>query len=543
MALSIDLNKRQVNDLELLLDGSFSPVNYYMNKNEYLSVLDNMRLLNGELFPLPINLMINKKKYDEIKEEKIVLLKDPTGLSIASLKIEEIFQPDINNECLKIYNSIDTRHPYISYLQSKKGCYYVAGKLEKVGDILHYDFKDIRKNPSEMKQFFKDNNWNTIVGFHVRNPIYKYHYEITKYCLNQIEDDNPKLLIHPISGKTHSFDIDYNIRAKCYKKILKNYSQNTVTLSLLELAMRLAGPRETLLHAIIRKNYGCTHFIVLNDHAGPSISKKNGELFFEKNECSKLALQHENELGIKLIFPELIYYDSSVQKYLPVSQINDKKNIMKISGTDFRTMMEFGDDIPNWFCFPEIVKELKKFYRVRKDKGLCIYLVGLSGSGKSTIANFLKQKLDEIIGNKKITLLDGDVIRKNLSKGLGFSKEDRSTNIRRIGYVASEIVKHSGIVLCANIAPFEEDRSYNRRIIGNEGNYIEIYVNTKLDVCEDRDVKGLYKLARSGVIKNFTGISDPFETPEYANLEIDGSNNIDQSLDIIIDYLRTNKYI
>lgn len=552
---SITLNKRQLCDYELIVNGGFSPLKGFMTKGDYINCIENMRLLNNKLWTMPITLCISEDDVQRIDKSNKIILKHETGLPLAIMDIssnDSIYKPDIENECIKIYGSYDDNHPYVNILNNylKDGLIYNLG-----GNILeytippNYDFKDLRLSPKETKSFFKNNNWNKIIGFQTRNPMHRSHYELTKYALNQA-GENSKVLIHPVIGVTQECDINYHIRVKCYKKLIKYYPENTALLSLLPLSMRMAGPREAVWHAIIRKNYGCTHFVVGRDHAGPSYKRKDGLDFYGHYDAQNLLLKFADEIGITPIISKLIVYaipknETNIMNgiYSSIDKVDKEKfNVMRISGTQQREMLNNGDDIPEWFSFPDIIKELKNNYKNTYNQGFCLYLVGLSGSGKTTISNHIISKLKELT-NRKITYLDGDIVRRNLSKGLGFSKEDRTTNVRRIGFVCSEIVKHGGIVVAANIAPYEDDRIYNRNIISANGNYIEIFVNTSLDVCEKRDVKGLYKLARKGIIKNFTGISDPFETPNLSEIVIDGSQNLDININKIIDYLKNNKFI
>jgi sulfate adenylyltransferase len=356
-----------------------------------------------------------------------------------------------------------------------------------------------------------------VVGFQTRNPMHRAHYELTQYALNRTGDSDAKLFLNPVVGETQSCDIDYHVRVHCYRKMLPKYKENTVLMGLLPLAMRMAGPREACLHALIRRNYGCTHFVVGRDHAGPSFKKANGESFYGPYDAQNLFFKHANEIGIKPIVSKMIVYNSSKDLYQAIDTVPVGDNVLKLSGTEVRKRLRSGDEIPVWFSYPEIVEILRKG---NKTRGTCYYFVGLSASGKTTFANMLKARLLEADIGREITVLDGDIVRTNLSRGLGFSKIDRSTNVRRIGFVASEIVKHGGTVICANIAPYDEDRLANRKLIESTGGrYVEIWVNTPLEVCETRDVKGLYKLAREGKIKQFTGISDPFEEPSRCDVK------------------------
>jgi sulfate adenylyltransferase len=535
--MSLVLDNRQLCDLELILNGGFNPLNGFMNEKDFNSVLDNMRLYSGELWPMPIVLKIDTKKMEEIKDLNEIKLLDSTNLPLAKLYIDDIYKPDLIKECKCVFGSDDDNHPYIKkILKDKNDTFYVGGKIEKINLPLHFDFKDIRMTPKQTKKYFKDNGWETVLGFQTRNPMHRSHMELTKYALKCTGVNDAKLFLNPVVGATQECDVDYYTRVKCYKILIKHYPENTAILNLLPLSMRMAGPREALWHALIRQNYGCTHFVVGRDHAGPSYKKKDGNSFFGPYDAHELLEKYDSELNIKVIKSQWIVYVEDTKSYMRIDQVPEGMKVLNISGTEQRRMLREGEDIPEWFSFPDVVSELKKKFKPKHKQGLCLYLVGLSGSGKSTIANSLKSKLMEL-DNREISILDGDVIRQNLSKGLTFSKEDRSTNVRRIGYVGSEIVKHGGIVICANIAPYEVDREHNRKLISNLGNYIEIYVKTDLEVCENRDIKGLYKLAREGIIKSFTGISDPFEVPKNADIIVDGSENLDNIVDNIINYL------
>lgn len=549
MEYSINLSDRLLCDVELLLDGSFAPLTGFLNEHDYKSVVNDMRLANGKLWPMPIVLPIDGVLKEKIKHEEYVILKNSYELPIAKLYIQDIYKPDIKKECKKVYGSNDENHPYVSilnklYKDSNNDLWYVGGSLEKINIPPHFDFQEDRLTPEQTKVYFADNNWTTIVGFQTRNPMHRSHLELTKYALKQVTKtiDQPKLLVQPIVGVTQECDIDYYTRVKCYKLIMKEYPENTAKLALLPLSMRMAGPREAMWHALIRKNYGCTHFIVGRDHAGPSSKKKNGKNFYGPYEAHELLEKYKNEIGIEIVMSKMIVYVKDIQDYIPIDEVPEGMEVLNISGTEQRRMLRNGENIPAWFTYPSIVEELRKSVISSDQKGFCIYLIGLSGSGKTTIANTLKNKLQELV-DRPISILDGDIVRKNLSKGLGFSREDRSTNVRRIGYVASEIVKHRGIVICSNIAPYEDDRLENRKIISEVGGYIEVFVNTSLETCEDRDVKGLYKLARKGVIKEFTGISDPFEKPEHSDIILNNQKDLQVSIDTIINKLKELKYL
>ena len=548
----ITLNKRQECDFELIVNGSFSPINGFLKKDDYESVVNNMRLASGKLWSLPITLCINEKEMNEFKEEKYVLLENETGLLLGLMNISEensIYLPNISLEFEKVYGADDDNHPYVKILKNYENegkIYNIGGKIEKFVLPPRYDFEELRMTPLQVKEEISKKGWKKVIGFQTRNPMHRSHYELTKYALNQVGDD-AKLLLHPVVGITQDCDIDYHLRVKCYKELINYYDEDTAMLSLLPLTMRMAGPREAVAHAQIRKNHGCTHFIVGRDHAGPSYKKKDGSDFYGHYDAQDLLVKHAKEIGIEVVFSKLIVYalDKVTNDgiYLPIDKVDKEKfEVKNISGTKQRELLRNGEDLPEWFSFPKIADLLKSEMSFNGKEGMCIYFVGLSGSGKSTIANHLISKIYELSSNK-VTFLDGDIVRRHLSKGLGFSKEDRSMNVRRIGYVCSEVVKHGGIAIAANIAPYEDDRNYNRKLISQYGKYIEVYVNTNLDSCIERDVKGLYKLALAGKIKQFTGVSDPFEEPKEAEIMLDGTKEINESLNILTEYLCSNNLV
>lgn len=529
--MKIILDDKTLCDFECITSNLFHPLKTFMNENEWKNVCLNMKLSDEKFFPLPVTLAVEKDKF---KLGDVVDLVDNTNYLLAKMKVESLWEPNIDEECKLAYGTIDDNHPYVKYKQSHKGKMYISGELMEVKKVRHYDFLDLRINTNETKKYFKDNNWEKIVGFQTRNPMHKAHYELTKYALGKA-GDGAKLFLNPVVGETQTVDIDYHTRVKIYKEMIKKYPENIVKLGLLPLAMRMAGPREACLHALIRKNYGCTHFVVGRDHAGPSFKTKDGKSFYGPYDAQDLLFKHAEEIGIIPIVSKMIIFNETKNIYQPIDEIDENDKVLSLSGTEVRRRLRNNEEIPSWFSFPKVVELLRKS---NKSRGKCYYLIGLSGSGKTTYANMLKTKLLETNPSKEITILDGDVVRQNLSKGLGFSKNDRSINVRRIGYVANEIVKHNGLVICANIAPYQNDREHNRKLLeSNGGKYIEIWVDTPLEECERRDVKGLYKLAREGKIKEFTGISDPFEEPVNCDHKIStlDMNEVNELFDKILD--------
>lgn len=549
----IILNRRLKCDLEMIINRGFAPLKGFLNKSDYNNVLKNMRLSDGTLWTIPITLPINLEQSELFKNQTKVILKDDKGLPLAEMYINStsIFSYSWKEEATNIFGSDDINHPYTNILKTQWEdgyTFYIGGVVKPLVNFPKYDFENYRLTPKETKQFFKNNGWTKIIGFQTRNPMHRSHYELTKYALNKA-GDNAKLLIHPVVGVTQPGDINYHTRVQCYIKLMKYYPQNTAKLSLLPISMRMAGPREAVWHAQIRKNYGCTHFVIGRDHAGPSFKKQDGNNFFEPYQAQELLFKYADEIGIIPIMSKLIVYatpktlNNNKGVYVAIDEVDKTKyNINQISGTQQRELLLKGEKLPLWFTFPEVYKILKDEFKLLNQKGLCLYFVGLSGCGKTTLSKFIENKIRELYPTKKITYLDGDVIRTHLSKGLSFSKNDRSLNVKRIGYVASLVVKHGGICIVANIAPYLSDRKVNYNLIKEQGNLVQIWIKTPLEICEKRDVKGLYKLARQGVIKQFTGISDPFEEPNESDLILDGTKNLEELTIEIINYLKIHKY-
>ncbi len=510
---SITLTERQLCDIELLLSGGFSPLAGFMSQADYDSVLENMRLADGTLWPIPITLDVDEATAGNHNAGDKIALRDNTGLLIAILTVSDVWQPDKTVEAEKAFGTTDKKHPAVAYLFDQAGDYYIGGSLEGIAMPIHYDFLDLRKTPAQLRADFEAKGADRIVAFQTRNPMHRAHKELTDRAA---EEMGGHLLIHPVVGMTKPGDIDYFTRVRCYKKLLDYYPEHRAMLSLLPLAMRMAGPREALWHAIIRKNYGCTHLIVGRDHAGPG-NDSNGNPIYGPYDAQELVTQYEEELGIKMVPFRLMVYVPAIDGYKPIDEVQEGEETLNISGTELRNRLRDGSEIPNWFSYDEVVKELRKTHPPVNQQGFTVFFTGLSGSGKSTIANALLTKLLEVT-SRPVTLLDGDVVRTHLSKGLGFSAEDRSINVQRIGYVASEITKHRGIAICAPIAPYTADRKVNEDLISSFGGYIEVYAEASLEVVEARDTKGLYAKARAGLIKGFTGIDDPYEAPENADV-------------------------
>lgn len=513
------LTDRQVCDLELILNGGFSPLKGFLNKKDYDSVVKNMRLADETLWPMPITLDITKEISDKLSQGAKLVLRDKEGFPLAILYIGDIWEPDLKAEAQAVFGTVDETHPAVNYLLNFTNPVYVGGTLEGMTAPKHYDYQGLRHTPSELREQFSKRGWENIVAFQTRNPMHRAHVELTMRAANEI---GANILIHPVVGLTKPGDVDHYTRVRCYEKVLPKYPTGTVLLSLLPLAMRMGGPREALWHAIIRKNYGCNFLIVGRDHAGPG-NDKDGNSFYGPYDAQDLLREYEEELGITMVPFKLMVYVEDRAEYRPIDDVPKDAKVLSISGTELRRRLDKGLDIPEWFSYPEVVEELRATQSPLNERGFSIFFTGLSGSGKSTLANGLMVKLLED-GRRPVTLLDGDIVRTHLSSELGFSKEHRSINIQRIGYVASEITKNFGIAICAPIAPYQADRQAVRKMISHFGGFIEVYVNTSLEVCERRDVKGLYAKARQGIVKEFTGISDPYEEPQNAEIVINSES-------------------
>ena len=513
---SWDLSARQLCDLELLLSGGFSPLRGFMTRADYDGVCNNMRLASGVLWPMPITLDVTEEFAKKLQPgSSKIALRDPEGVMLAVLNVEEVWQPDRKAEAKSVFGTTSPVHPGVGYLLNQANPWYVGGKLEGLQLPSHYDFKALRLTPAELRSEFARMGWRRAVAFQTRNPMHRAHQELTFRAAKSVEAN---LLIHPSVGMTKPGDVDYFTRVRCYQLLLAKYPPGTVKLSLLPLAMRMGGPREAIWHALIRKNHGVTHFIVGRDHAGPG-NDSDGKPFYGPYEAQELFKKHEKDIGVTMVPFNMMVYLENQDRYVPDNEVPTGSRVLNISGTELRERLNEGRDIPAWFTYPEVVRELRRSYPPRHKQGVTIFFTGLSGSGKSTIANVLLTKFLET-GGRPVTILDGDLVRKHLSSELGFSKEHRDINIRRIGYVASEITKNGGIAICAPIAPYDAVRKQVRHMIEPFGGFVLVHVATPLETCEQRDRKGLYAKARAGIVKEFTGISDPYEAPTDAEVTI-----------------------
>jgi len=536
---SWDLTPRQLCDLELLLTGGFSPLDGFMSEADYVGVRDNMRLALGTLWPIPITLDVTEELTETLPPGSTLALRDPEGVLIAALHVSDRYRPDLEAEAAAVFGTTNPEHPAVAHLLQRTNPVYVGGRLEGVELPAHYDFRGLRKSPAELRAEFARLGWQRVVAFQTRNPLHRAHVELTQRAS---AEEEANLLIHPVVGMTKPGDIDHYTRVRCYEAVLKSYPRGTATLSLLPLAMRMGGPREALWHAIIRRNHGCTHLVVGRDHAGPG-SDSAGNPFYGPYDAQELLAQHAEEIGVTMVPFKMLVYVEDEDAYMTEDEVPEGKRVLTLSGTDLRKRLAEGKDLPSWFTYPEVAEELRKTSPARRAQGFTVFFTGLSGSGKSTIANALQVKLLEM-GGRPVTMLDGDLVRQHLSSELGFSKEHRDINIRRIGWVASEITKNGGIALCAPIAPYDVTRKDVRAMVEPNGGFILVHIATTLEVCEGRDRKGLYAKARAGIVKEFTGISDPYEEPDDAELTIDtGETSVDEAAQQILLHLEHEGYI
>ncbi|HEX4495826.1 MAG TPA: bifunctional sulfate adenylyltransferase/adenylylsulfate kinase [Thermoanaerobaculia bacterium] len=536
---SWDLTPRQFCDLELLLNGGFSPLTGFMGKADHDSVCDHMRLADGTLWPLPVLLDVTPKLAETLRVGDMLALRDPEGVMLAALHVEEMWEPDRQASAQAAFGTTSTDHPGVAHLLHKTNSVAVGGRIEGMQLPVHYDFRALRLTPAELRAEFAREGWRRVVAFQTRNPMHRAHCEL---ALRAAKDSRANLLIHPTVGMTKPGDIDHYTRVRCYQAVMPRLPQHTAKLSLLPLAMRMAGPREAVLHALIRKNYGCTHFIVGRDHASPG-NDSQGKPFYGPYDAQELMQKHAGELGVEMVPFKMVSYVEDLDTYMPQDEIPPGSRTLDISGTELRRRLQEGRDLPPWFTFPEVADELRRTHPPRFQQGFTVFMTGLSGSGKSTIASALLVKFMET-GGRPVTLLDGDIVRKNLSSELNFSKEHRDINIRRIGFVAAEITKNGGIAICAPIAPYDGVRKEVRSAIEPGGGFMLVHIATPIEVCEERDRKGLYAKARAGILKEFTGISDPYEEPTDADLVIDTTKlSPEESAQEILLYLEREGYV
>lgn len=536
---TVTLTPRQRCDLEMLLNGGFNPLTGFMDRADYEQVVARQLLADGSVWPMPVTLDVGEECASMMEPGEEIHLLDADRTLLARMQVTQKWKPDRREEARQVFGSTDPLHPGVDYLLNQSGCWYLGGSVSGIRLPAHYDFTALRHTPEQLRGFFAAAGWERIVGFQTRNPMHRAHMEMTLRAMREVSGH---VLLHPVAGMTKDGDIDYYTRVRCYEKILHHYPSGKAALSLLPLAMRMGGPREAVWHALIRKNYGCTHFIVGRHHADPG-NDSHGNPFYGPYAAQEAVGAVEAEIGIRMLaFPEIVYVRER-KRYCPVTEVLPHETVGNVSGTQLRAALREEAPIPDWFSFPDVLEELQASCPPRHKQGLTLFFTGLSGPGKTTLAQALIATLRSL-GKRNATLLDGDVIRTILTPDLGFSKADRDANIERIGYVASEITRTGGIALCAAIAPYAEARDRNRRRISACGGYIEIHVATPLAICEARDVKGLYARARAGQIPHFTGLDAPYEPPLNAEITIDTSEcSVQEAVARIVDFLITKAWL
>jgi sulfate adenylyltransferase len=536
---SIKITMRNLCDLELIATGGFSPLTTFMGKADYDRVLKEMRLADGTLFPLPITLTADPKELPTVGEE--LALRSANFDLIAVMTLDEVYHWDAEVEAAHAYGTTDSKHPMVSEMgRWNKVC--ISGPLKVVNLPKYYDFVNLRRTPAQVRAMLEDMGHDNVVAFQTRNPLHRIHEELTKRAAAEVKGS---LLVHPTVGMTKPGDVDHYTRVRTYKALVDNhYDKNNTMLSLLPLAMRMAGPKEALLHAIIRRNHGANHFIVGRDHAGPG-NDSTGKPFYGPYDAQEIMNKYEAEVGVKMVPFEMLVYLPDEDRYVEEKDVPKGAKTANISGTQVRDeYLAKGKLLPEWFTRPETAEILREMYPARHKQGFCIWFTGLSGSGKSATTEVLTSLLLE--RGREIAILDGDVVRTHLSKGLGFSKEDRDTNIMRIGFVAGEIVHATGAVICAAISPYRATRQEARKMVGE--NFIEVFMDTPVEVCEQRDVKGLYAKARQamtdGKPMGFTGVDDPYEPPINPEITLQGYGSTpEENARIIIKYLEDQGFL
>ena len=516
---SLTLSRRQLCDIELMMNGGFTPLDGFMDRETYTHVLESMRLPGGALWPVPITLDVGREFARRIDPGARVALRDQEGLLLAVLDVSDLWEPDKRAEARLVYGTTSTAHPGVRHLHQRVGAVYAGGRVSGIRLPTHYDHQDLRHSPQELARYFDRLGWRRIVAFHTGRPMHKRERELTLHAARELRGH---LLLHPVTGVTMHHDRDHFARIRCYREILRHYPQQLAALSLLPLAARGAGPREALWHAIVRRNYGCTDFIVDCDHATPA-QPAGAAALYPSGAAQELAREHEHELGISIFPARRLGYSPAARRYVSMGDGGvPEEDTVPFGEADLAARLSGEEEVPDWFTWPEVIEPLRAVHPAPRDQGITLFFTGLSGSGKSTLAKIMYGRFAEE-GRRSVTLLDGDIVRHHLSSELGFSKAHRDINVRRIGFVASEITKNGGVAICAPIAPYAETRRDVREMIEAHGAMVEIHVSTPLEVCEARDRKGLYAKARKGLIPEFTGISDPYEVPERPEVTIDTS--------------------
>jgi sulfate adenylyltransferase len=536
---SWDLTPRQLCDLELMLNAGFSPLKGFLTRSDYDGVLSDMRLADGALWPIPVTLDIPPSLAGQLSADSRLALRDPEGVMLAVLHVADVWEPDFDQEADTVFGTRDKDHPGVEYLHGKTNPCYVGGRIEGIEHPVHHDYSRRWKTPAELRLEFSRLGWREVIAYQTRTPIHRAERES---ILDAAGNAQASVLIHAITGKTLPGDLDHYTRVRCHQAILPHFPKNTAMLSLLPMAPRFGGKREALWRAVISKNYGCSHLIVGGDHSR-SEGGNSVRVFYDPEDAQSLIERHRDELGVTALRFQRLSYLRDEDRFVPQNKVPDGARVLHMSQADLLERLDDGREIPEWFTYPAVADQLRKAHPSRHKQGFTVFFTGLSGAGKSTVAQVLQAKFLEM-GGRPVTLLDGDIVRKHLSSELGFTREHRNLNVHRIGFVASEITKNGGIAVCAPIAPYDAVRKENRAMIEQGGGYILVHVATPVEVCEQRDRKGLYAKARAGIIKEFTGVSDPYEVPDDADVTIDATDmTAEEAAQQIILYLQREGYV
>jgi len=536
---SVTLDDRQLCDFELLTTGAFSPLTGFMTRSNYESVLDRMKLQDGTLWPIPICLDGSETAAKNLEAGQSIAIRDPEGFLLAVMHVEDIWTPDKKKEAALLYGTTDQSHPGVHQLFHRTKDVYIGGALEVMSLPLHYDFRQLRMTPPEVRGLFKKLGWHRIVGFYTTNTMHRPEHEM---AIRAMRKSRASLLLMPGVGISGPGDFDYYTRVRCYRHILGYFPPESAAMTLLPIFSRMAGPKDALLQSIVARNYGCTHFIVGHQHGDPGCHN-GAKPFYDSSETWNTVHALVKEIGVADIPCDELVYQPFEDEFSPKDEVPEGNEVVSLTSLDIRDRIRNGRKIPRWATFPEVVGELKKAYPPPSKQGFAVFFTGLSGAGKSTIARVLYAKMLEI-GKRPVTLLDGDIVRQNLSNELTFSKEHRDINVRRIGFVASEITKNRGVAICAPIAPYAVTRAEIRANIEACGGFIEVHVATPLEVCEKRDRKGMYAKARAGLIKGYTGIDDPYEIPEAPEVRVNTTDKTpDEAAQEILIYLGQKRFI
>jgi sulfate adenylyltransferase len=541
----LPLDAREQADLELIAIGAASPLTGFLGKADYDSVLERLRLADGTVWPLPFTLAVADDIDVKVGEERALV--DASGRTWGTIQVTEIFTRDPKAESRAVYGTDDPAHPGVAYLLARP-TRLVAGPVRVLPLPADLPFAQYRFTPRQLRERIASLGWKRVAGFQTRNPIHRAHEHLTKLAL-EVSDG---LVIHPLVGETKQDDVPAAVRFKAYEALVaKYYPKDRTVLAAFPAAMRYAGPREALFHAIARKNYGITQLIVGRDHAG--VGK-----YYEPLAAQRIFDRFEpNEIGVTPLRLDPTFYCRACGTLASSKSCpHDASSRLELSGSKVREILRSGGHLPEEFTRPEVAEVLRAAYieasgvlaseagnaspagvpAVAKDRGFILWFTGLSGAGKSTLAEALRPRLEK---TRRVEILDGDEVRTHLSKGLGFSKEDRDINIRRIGFVARLLARNGVVAIGAAISPYAAVRDELRAAAEKDGvAFIEVHAHATIDALAARDVKGLYKKALAGEIGNFTGVSDPYEPPANPEVQVrSDQESIEESLARILGVL------